>query len=198
MSEENMQRLCDICGEQDAVIFVKIVTSESVEEKGLCATCAARYLENKEEIKELSFVDEKLLNVIEEMKDLLAGIVANISAISVIMNNTKEDNQLKCTNCGMTFNDFKETGRLGCPYCYGAFHNYIKEFVFELERSGSHRGKMPEKFARLYVLKREIQYLNSQLKRMVDTENYEAAEKVKIKLEKLIGNYYTGRSDEIR
>lgn len=197
MAEKNNKALCSICGELEAVIFVKIVSDNGVEEKGLCASCAAKYLENKEDIKELNLVDERLTQVIEEMKDLLAGIVANISAISVIMNNQNESTESTCSNCGMTFEEFKESGRLGCPYCYSSFHTYIEDFVFELERGSTHKGRMPEKFARLYVFKKELQFLNTQLKRMVDTENYEQAEIIRRRLEKLIGNYKTGRTDEI-
>jgi protein arginine kinase activator len=195
---------CSICGKEDSVIFVKIVSGDKIEQKGLCAGCAIKYLQDKDNIKELNFVDQKLLHVIEEMKDLLTGIISNINLIGMKMKpensdqkQTSENHGQECSYCGLKFEQFKETGMLGCPECYSTFKEYIGEFVFELERGTSHKGKMPKKFAKLYLLKQEILFLNNKLEKLLFNEEYEEAEKVKRKLEKLIGNFDTRRHDEI-
>ena len=167
------------------------------EEKGLCSTCAIKYLENKDAVKNLCFVDQKLMTVIEEMRDLLSGIISNISEISIMMQEKENPNSKKCENCGITFDNFRETGYLGCPYCYHSFNEQIKEFILEIERGSIHKGKMPKKYAELFLLKKEITYLKNQLKKLVLDENYEKADKIKRKLEKLIGNYKIGKQDEI-
>ncbi len=199
MLRDDFPQKCSICNERDAVIFVKIVSGEKSESKGLCATCAVKYLEDKDAVKELDFVDEKLVSVIEEMKDLLAGIVANISAISVMMNakGSVDESSLKCANCGHTYDNFKHTGYLGCPYCYASFADYISEFVFELERGTVHTGLRPKKYESLFKFKNEIRLLSNKLKRFVRDEEYEKAEVIKKKLERLVGNHNSGRPDEI-
>lgn len=196
MFKENLPPKCSICNERDAVIFVKIVTEDHIEEKGLCATCAAKYLEKKDDIAEVNVIDERLIQVIEEMKDLLAGIVANISAISVIMNNQKTEPGERCGNCGTTFQEFKDTGILGCPYCYASFRDHIRDYVFETQRGSAHKGRMPEKFAKLYVLKKEIGFLNGKLKRLLESEQYEEADKIRKRLDRLSGNRDFERPDE--
>ncbi len=196
MPRENMPHKCSICNERDAVIFVKIVTEDSIEEKGLCATCAARYLEKKNDITEVNVIDERLIQVIEEMKDLLAGIVANISAISVIMNSQKGETGVRCSNCGTTFQEVKTNGYLGCPYCYSSFRTHIQDYVFETQRGSAHKGRMPEKFAKLYILKKEISFLNNKLKRLLENEQYEEADKIRKKLDRLTGNHDIERQDE--
>ena len=196
--EDDHHHLCDVCHENQAIIFIKLISEDGTEEeKGLCANCAVKYLENRDEISELSFVDAKLVEVIEEMKDLLAGIVANISAISVFMNHQEEKSGKKCSYCGYSFESFKETGVVGCPYCYQSFKEQIDDFVFEMQRAGKHNGKMPKNYARLFVLKKEIQFLKGRLQRLLAGEEYEEAEKIKKRLMKLIGNYATGSGHEM-
>ncbi len=195
---EEEEHLCDVCHENEAIIFIKIISEDGVEEeKALCANCAVKYLEHRDEISELSLMDERLVEVIEEMKDLLAGIVANISAISVFMSRQDENKEKACPYCGYSFEAFKETGSVGCPYCYQSFKEQIDDFVFEMQRGGKHNGKMPKNFAGLYVLKKEIQFLKGRLQRLVAGEKYEEAEKVKKRLTKLIGNYTTGNGHEM-
>ena len=202
MLEHSHPAKCSICGIEDSVIFVKIVSGDKFEQKGLCAGCAIRYLQDKDNIKELNFVDDKLLKVIEEMKDLLTGIIANINLIGMKMkdengnNNPSPDGQV-CPSCGLKFEQFKETGMLGCSDCYQVFKEYIGEFAFGLERGAVPKGRMPKKFAKLYLLKQEILFLHNKLEKLLHNEEYEEAEKVKRRLEKLIGNFDSRRYDEI-
>lgn len=197
-SEEFEEHICDVCHENEAIIYVKIVSEEGhSEEKGLCPSCAIQFLEKKDGVSELSLVDEKLVNVIQEMKDLLSGIVSNISAISMFMNQSRKQSEQVCPDCGLDFEVFKETGYLGCPYCYHAFREQIMDFLFEVQRGTVHIGKMPARFARLFVLKKEINFLRGKLRRLIHQEQYEEAEKVKVKLQKLIGNHPSGSSNAL-
>lgn len=34
-------------------------------------------------------------------------------------------NALKCTNCGMTYDEFVDKGKFGCENCYNVFENRI-------------------------------------------------------------------------
>lgn len=199
MAEENaMKKTCTLCGEREAVIFVKLLTDEGKEvSHALCPNCAVKFLEKKETLSELTVLDQKLIGAIEEMRELLSGIVSNISAISNFMEPEESPSESTCAYCHTDFETFKESGRFGCPYCYSEFSDYIAEFAFELERGTHHRGKMPPKYASIYVLKKEISYLNSRLKLLVDSENYEEAEKIRKKLNRLIGNYRSGESNEV-
>src|SRR5208337_4796463 len=97
---------CSICGEEEALIFVKLVSEEHVEEKGLCAHCAIRYMNGKDKIKSLQFIDRRVLEALEEMRSLLTAIVSNIQFISDILG--KEEKQdLRCPGCGLTLAELK-------------------------------------------------------------------------------------------
>ena len=205
MSNHHHNEKCSICGENEALIFVKVMIEDSIEEKGLCASCAIKYMENKDNFKKLDFVDQRIVDALEEMRTLLTSIVSNINVISSIQaaqsQNGKGPNPaktvVKCGNCGLTYDHFKESGYFGCAYCYQAFKDHIRELILEIERGSVHKGKMPKKFAKLYLLKKEVQFLRNQLKKSVFTENYEQADKIKKKLEKLIGSSSIGKEDEI-
>lgn len=190
---------CSICGEKESLISVRVLSDGKAEEKGLCGSCAIRFLEKKEPLQHLTHVDKKLLGVIEEMRDLLSGIISNISSLTSLREIEESDteNNRQCSNCGVTFEKFRETGYLGCPYCYSAFGDHIREFILEMERGSVHKGRMPRKYAELYLLKKEILFLRSQLRRSVTDENYEKAEKIRRRLEKLVGNSGHGDPDAI-
>ncbi len=187
---------CSICGEEEALIFVKLVSANKIEEKGLCAQCAIRYMNGKDKIKSLQFIDKRVVDALEEMRTLLTAIVSNIQFISDVLNKDNK-NELKCPNCGMTYYDLKTEAFFGCPVCYQTFRDFIKDFIIEIERGPIHKGHMPRKYIRLYLLKKEVIFLKNQLKKLIFQERYEEAEKTKKRLEKLIGSYPVGKEDEI-
>ena len=47
-----------------------------------------------------------------------------------------------CPDCGMTEEEFSETGRLGCEYCYEAFYDIIAERT-GIARGLRHTGSKP-------------------------------------------------------
>ncbi len=191
-----MKQLCSICHENEAVLFVRIYSANKEEEKGLCPSCAVKYLQDETQISEFSFVDEKLVHVIDEMKNLLSGIVTNISEMVQLESNSNQSVSLICPSCGISYEDFRQTGLLGCPQCYDTFQNTLDDLILELHRGSQHRGKMPDQFARFFVLKKEVYFLNNQLKKLLHSEDYEKADLIKKKLERLIGKQELGREDE--
>jgi len=49
----------------------------------------------------------------------------------------------KCTNCGMTYDDYKKIGRLGCGDCYRAFKESLAPLLKRIHGSTQHIGKTP-------------------------------------------------------
>ena len=52
-----------------------------------------------------------------------------------------------CPECGYSFEDFKETGFLGCPFCYEYFSPEIKEYLSKIHYSFVYKGKFPKRFS---------------------------------------------------
>lgn len=96
-----------------------------------------------------------------------------------------------CPVCGMTFSDFRSTGRLGCPHDYEVFRDELMPLLDNVHNHTVHKGKSPkrapsgtERFTEL------IQHRN-QLKEAIAAEDYETAAKLRDlirDLEQTVGN----------
>jgi protein arginine kinase activator len=192
----SFQRKCSICGKEDVLVVFKIIRGGIIEEKGLCAKCALKYLKVAGEELKVIGVDEKLIESLSYVRELLGQIAGNIESIAKASSNNIGE-KVYCKNCGISFDSFIETGYLGCPFCYSSFRSKIIESIKEFQRASYHRGKMPPRFSDIYLIRKEIIHLRNQLKRLVLSENYEEAEKIKKKLEKLIGFYPITHEDEL-
>jgi protein arginine kinase activator len=86
---------------------------------------------------------------------------------------------VRCSSCGLTYEDFKKTGKLGCAGCYGAFKEELGAIIKNIQGSNVHAGKYPKRGGEGIVKKREIDVLKERLKRAVEAEEYEEAAKIR-------------------
>ncbi len=193
MNQSKHNRKCSVCGKEEALVFFKIVKENTVEEKGFCAKCALQYLESSGNNVDFSYVDDKVLSSLNEVKNLIGYLINGIESVVI----SKEGVNSVCPNCGVSLNNFIENGYVGCQYCYSTFRKEIKDYLLEFERGLEHKGKMPKKYISLYLLKKEILYLSNKIKRLILSENFEEALKIKKKLEKLIGTCPINYEDEL-
>lgn len=51
-----------------------------------------------------------------------------------------------CAGCGLTFVQFRESGRVGCPACYEAFESRLGPMIERAQEGGTHHvGKSPKR-----------------------------------------------------
>src|SRR4029453_13321390 len=51
-----------------------------------------------------------------------------------------------CTGCGLTFAQFRQTGRVGCAECYNAFEAELAPLIERAQNGGTHHtGKTPRR-----------------------------------------------------
>lgn len=116
--------------------------------------------------------------------------------------------ELKCGNCGMTFDDFANTGEFGCGSCYITFADRISPVLKKLHGSSQHIGreykdsideleynkskfesanKKSNKEANKEKSKEEsrIEKLQNDLKKAIKDERYEDAAKIRDEIKKL-------------
>jgi len=53
------------------------------------------------------------------------------------------NNEITCSNCGMTLREFENTGKLGCISCFNAFGNEIGKRLLRLYGSEEYMGRLP-------------------------------------------------------
>ncbi|MEO0088549.1 MAG: UvrB/UvrC motif-containing protein [candidate division WOR-3 bacterium] len=160
--EEN---LCQICHKNIAVM-----TITEVDEKGnkievaICEECA-----KKKGILESG----KTLNLDEILKIMLKA-------------KEKEDKELICPRCLLSFYEFKKYGKFGCSDCFKAFEEKLIPFIKriqttlrEKEDEIFHKGKKITIGIKRGLLLSEIKKLKGELERAIKEEDYERAAKIR-------------------
>ncbi len=99
-----------------------------------------------------------------------------------VIKKEKEEENIKCPECGLTYKEFTQTGKFGCPECYNTFREKIKPLLIKIHNSSQHSGKILIKDERTITLKRNIRQLRKELKKALGTESYETAAKIKEEL----------------
>lgn len=162
--------LCESCGENKANLHYTKVIDGRVEEIHLCDKCAA---ENYDFSFDTPF----------SMHKIFTGLIDNIQEIK------SDDIQLKCSNCGLSYGEFRRRGKFGCNQCYDTFRDKLDPLIKGLHGHSSHRGKIPQNADGEVFLRREEKELRTKLEDAIKMEEFEKAaiirDELKILREKL-------------
>ena len=115
------------------------------------------------------------------LADLLAGL-------GDFNKKTKESDKinLKCANCGTTYDDFRKFSRLGCSRCYDSFKEHLSTLLKKIHGSNQHLGKAPAKIAPAEKQKMEnMQDLKTQLMYAIQSEDFEKAAQLRDKIRRM-------------
>lgn len=168
--------LCQICRKKEATItLTKIVGSQKTEIR-LCKDCAPVF-SDKFPIFPLPQFD---------INDLLAGL---LNAIDLYH---KEEGvipgkKIECSNCHLTYNEFKRSGKLGCSVCYHDFREQLTPLLRRLHGNSEHTGKMPRQLEGKFNKISKIKQLKKELQGLILKEEYEKAANTRDKILKLEG-----------
>lgn len=146
---------CELCNENDAVIHIQQIIGNETKEVHLCEVCA-----HKNGISSDSDKIELSLN------ELLNGLIDF---------SPRASKQERCEVCGTRLKDFRKTGKVGCPECYGSFREEIASFLEETAGSVGHAGKYPKKLKAYKALLVDKEILKKRLAEAVANEDYESA-----------------------
>ena len=152
--------ICNLCGTQEATIHLTEIVNDQMVEIHLCETCAQE--------KGTDFKTH--FNI----SDLLTGI--DEGAISKPAEKTSAR---KCPSCGISYDEFGKTGRLGCPDCYKAFDKLLLPLIRRVQRSNHHVGKKPSKLSGSGRRAHDLRILQSKLSRCVQSEEFEEAARLR-------------------
>jgi protein arginine kinase activator len=88
-----------------------------------------------------------------------------------------------CTRCGASLQDFRESGRLGCPECYRSFEVPLRDLLRRLHGSTHHVGeRYAERDGSAPEARQTTVDLREQLRLAVETENFELAAELRDRL----------------
>jgi len=153
--------VCDACKQQQATVHLTEIVNDQMTELHLCEACANQKGAQVESHFGLS--------------DLLAGL-ADFGKTAEI---EEEVSAKACPACGMTYNDFRKVGRLGCSECYATFKRSLASLLKRIHGSPHHLGKSPARLVKPPKAKLELAELKRQLERAIETEEFEEAARLR-------------------
>jgi len=149
---------CDLC-DKEAVVHLTQVVDGEMKEYHLCEEHAQ---EQGIDIDSPISITDILMGLGQKEKQSVAGGLT-----------------LSCPRCGMARDEFRKTGRLGCPDCYKTFMAELAAAVKAMHHSTQHIGKIPAREGSQTRIKSKIARLQKDLETAVAREEFEAAAKIR-------------------
>lgn len=158
--------LCDECKKNEATVHTISKINGVTTERHLCAEC-----------------NKKHMAPIMKMS-IIGDLFSNAGALFA----PKQD-VIICPKCGMTSEDFLETGYVGCANCYKEFEPILLPTVEKMQNATRHVGKIPNSRGEATVNPNpELLRLKKELAEAVAKEDFERAETIMKSIKKLEGN----------
>ncbi|NLY53980.1 MAG: hypothetical protein GX060_05085 [Firmicutes bacterium] len=158
--------LCEECQKRPATVHYTKVVNNKKTEYHLCEQCAR----DKGEL-DLSFGFDPGFSI----HNLLAGLLDMAQPQPEKVTSSSN----KCPNCGLSYAQFSQNGRLGCGDCYAAFKSQLEPLLRRIQGTSVHSGKVPERQGGALRLERQISKLSRELEQAVEREEYEQAAKLR-------------------
>jgi protein arginine kinase activator len=153
---------CQHC-EKPATFHITELTGPKPVEFHLCEVHAKLYLMQPDQSKP---------------SPTIAGVLAQQLNIQQTAEELEKLDQRTCPMCGISFFEFRNQGRLGCPHDYTFFEHELEPLIYNIHGSVKHEGKRPHRQADS-SLQQELIRLRRAMKEAVAKENYEEASRLR-------------------
>ncbi|AKL97090.1 hypothetical protein CACET_c36590 [Clostridium aceticum] len=161
--------MCQECNNRQATVHMTKIIQGKKEEVHLCEQCA--------KVKDTLNFDNAF-----SIHNFLAGLLDVTKDPQVKM---QYDNLIKCSQCGNTYDSFKQIGRLSCHQCYTEFKVKLAPLIRKVHGNLQHTGKVPKRAGGRIRLKREVNELKLQLKEAVEQQAFERAAQLRDTIKEL-------------
>lgn len=142
--------LCANCKKNEATVHLTEIEGNQIVKVHLCPACAQHK------------------GVATPVVEALKNLSENISERQV----SEEPGEV-CSVCGLSFREFREVGRLGCPNCYRDLGRPLRELLAFIHKGTKHEGKVPD------AGRRERHRLRKAIEAAVAREDYEEASRLR-------------------
>ena len=182
--------LCQNCGKNEVNFRYTQIINGVKKEMALCDKCAKEL-----GLESLDF--NMPINFSSFLGDFLSVASENSFLPSFVKTNT-----LQCNKCGMTYDEFANSGKLGCANCYDIFSDPLEQVLKKIHGSTGHVGRcekvtegdenITEKVNKNEKAKSKktekedkVEKLESELKQAVKEERYKNDTKIRKEIKKL-------------
>ena len=156
--------LCDVCHKNNATVHLTEIINERVVEMHICQACA------QSKANELN----KHLNI--------SGFLGSLADM---VGSPLKESLLKCSSCGLNYENFKGKGKLGCGNCYSTFRKLLLPLLKKMHSATQHTGKTPGHIDKKVPRQMGVEDLQARLKRAIQLEEYEEAARLRDKIKEL-------------
>lgn len=153
------------------VHFTKIVNNKKME-MYLCEVCASE--------KNLGF------SIPMDVSNFFHGFTGIPAEFAYTKGERQQDDV--CKGCGMSYDEFRKTGKMGCSKCYDVYGRRMGPLLKRIHGSVAHTGKAPKKIAHTAQLSSELGKLKRELEAAVQREDYEKAAVLRDKIRDIEGS----------
>lgn len=153
---------CQQC-DKSATFHITELTGGKPQELHLCEDHARQYLTDSDN---------------DQQGGNLAGALAQ-----QLVGGTAEDlarlDQQACPICGITFFEFRNQGRLGCPHDYVCFQKELDPLILNIHGDTAHTGKRPRRSVAGTDQQTQLIRLRREMKNAIEGEDYERASRLR-------------------
>jgi protein arginine kinase activator len=171
-----MPMLCEECGQRPATVHVTKIVNNQKSEYHLCEECARRHQEG--------WGGFGLMEPDFSLHKFLTSLLGHEPSWEE-PSGGGTSRRRRCRRCGLSYERFREVGRLGCDECYASFAEQLAPLMRSIHGSTQHVGKAPKRAAGRLRLQQDIERLRRELQELVAKEEFEKAAEVRDRIREL-------------
>ncbi|MEL7498036.1 MAG: UvrB/UvrC motif-containing protein [Planctomycetota bacterium] len=158
---------CTKCSKQ-AIFHITDLTGDELLALHLCHDCAKEYLHNEEGD--------------DESGQMSSVISQQLSPLQQTTEEVRELDARECPICGISYYEFRQGGRFGCPHDYVCFEQDLEQLLENVHGATVHVGKQPLRGVRDTESQTELIRLRREMKEAIENEDYERASSLRDKI----------------
>lgn len=119
----------------------------------------------------------------------MAAALAQQMAQQMAVGQTAEElarlDRQTCPVCGITFYEFRNQGRLGCPHDYVCFEQQLQPLLVNIHGETDHTGKTPRRSPKGSQKRTQLIRLRREMEQAVADEKYERASELRDQIQRI-------------
>lgn len=163
--------LCDNCKKNEATVHLTRVVNGKKTERHLCSSCAAKQPNDGLGSSFFNF-GTPLLDNDFFTNDFFTNTLYPEGTLH-------PHHAVRCDRCGMSFEDFNDSGKFGCDHCYEVFDAQISPLVKRLQGSLAYEGRVPSRGTGVFKTKHQIKRFRQELDKSIKAEKFEDAARIR-------------------
>ena len=158
--------LCDKCKKNPATVHMQQFVMGKKAELHLCQECMFSF-----NVPDVPIALENVFKgFLEQMQSKIFAMNPQTASVAP---------PSACGNCGMTGEELKAGGKLGCRECYASFADEVGAILKNVQSSTRHSGKFPKRLGKEILSMRHASDLRAKLDQAIADENFELAAKLR-------------------